>query len=77
MPDAQWRIAVDRKSCTSSGACAGIAPGHFEIDDEGRSRAKTAVISADEIVLIAVESCPALAITAWELDTGDLIAPER
>jgi ferredoxin len=74
MDDTQWRVTVDRDACVSSGACEGIAPRYFELQ-EGRSRAKAAEIEADEVVLVAAASCPVLAISVRAPESGDLIAP--
>jgi ferredoxin len=74
MQDRRWGIFVERALCVSSGTCVGIAPDYFEIH-EGRSRAREPEVAAADVIRVAVESCPAQAISAWTVDTGEPIAP--
>jgi ferredoxin len=69
-----WRVTVDRDACLGSGMCAGTAPDHFRLDD-GRSRPIEEVISPDDIVLDAAETCPAEAIRIYD-DAGRQLAPD-
>jgi ferredoxin len=60
----ELKIVVDRTRCTGIGICESIAPGHFEVGDDG------ALILIDENftaadredVETAVRSCPAKAL---------------
>lgn len=56
---------VDRETCIGCGACAGICPEVFSMDDEGKSVPVDEEISADSIddAKEAEESCPVDAIS--------------
>ncbi|MBW3577315.1 MAG: ferredoxin [Actinobacteria bacterium] len=65
-------VRVNRGLCIGSGVCARIAPGTFELDDEGvavvvdpRADSRTAVVAA-------AETCPTDAIAVF--DCGRRIA---
>ena len=67
---ARYRIKVDPAVCQGSGLCAGIAPEHFEVGDDYRSRPLREVVDANEDVRDAAECCPLEAITLTDADTG-------
>lgn len=56
---------VDRETCIGCGACAGICPEVFSMDDEGKSVPVDEEISANLIddAKEAEESCPVDAIS--------------
>ncbi|MBZ6006958.1 MAG: ferredoxin [Paraclostridium sp.] len=56
---------VDRDTCIGCGACEGICPDVFSIDDEGKSVPITEDITADTLdsAQDAKESCPVSAIS--------------
>jgi ferredoxin len=72
--DQCWTLTVDRDACLGSGICAATAPKHFRLDG-GRSRPIEEVISPDDIVLDAADTCPAEAITVSDV-AGHRLAPE-
>lgn len=72
---ARWRVAVDRSACRGSGMCIGLAPEHFGADDSGKALPRAELVSADEAVLDAAESCPLEAITVTDEATGQRLAP--
>ena len=59
----QLRVIVDREVCLGAQTCVQVAPGMFEIDDEGLSR----VVNADPrrlaAALDAARQCPSGAIS--------------
>jgi ferredoxin len=67
---ARYRIKVDPAVCQGSGLCAGIAPEHFKVGDDYRSRPLREVVDANEHVRDAAECCPLEAITLTDADTG-------
>jgi ferredoxin len=70
----QWRLEVDRHTCISSGMCAGIAPGHFELEGDG-AHALADVVDQDEAVIDAAESCPVEAIKVFNAASSELVSP--
>ncbi len=72
---AELRIAVDRTACVGSGDCMEIAPGVFELDEEGIATVVDASAADRETLLLAAERCPSQAIKLWELD-GTRVYPQ-
>jgi ferredoxin len=65
-----WRVTVS-DTCIGSGVCAGTAPRHFALGEDGRSHPLTSPIAADDAVLDAAASCPMEAIAVDDADTGE------
>ena len=71
---ARLRIHVDHALCQGSGLCAGIAPEHFELGDDYKSRPRLEIVDAGNgAVRDAAECCPLEAISLTDADTGDPI----
>ena len=65
------KALIDETACSGHGDCVAVAPGVFALED-------TAVVigeGSDELILAAAESCPALAITVIDADTGETVYP--
>lgn len=69
------KIEVDRDMCIGAGPCVTLAPGTFQLDDEG----KAVVINPDgntaKDILDAAMSCPVMAIKIYDTE-GNLIYPK-
>jgi len=65
----RWRLSVDAAACEGSGCCAGIAPSHFRLE-EWISTPINEIVSPDDAVLAAAETCPAEAIRVVDASTG-------
>jgi ferredoxin len=74
MPGRIARIAVDRNACIGSAMCVFIAPGVFQLDDEGVSTVVNAGGDTDAKILEAAEGCPVTAIRL-EDENSELIFP--
>jgi ferredoxin len=70
-----WRIQVDHLLCNGTGLCAGIAPDHFALGEDHRSRPTEAVVEPDDEVLDAVRCCPNEAIKLTDTNTSQPIIP--
>ena len=71
----RYRIQVDHGLCQGSGLCAGIAPEHFELGSDYKSRPRHEVVDADtDTVRDAAECCPLEAITLIDADTGEPVS---
>jgi len=65
------RVHIDHDECLAYGDCAELAPEAFEVDDVARL-----VGSAPLPKLVdAARACPASAITLFDAETGEQIAP--
>jgi ferredoxin len=62
---------IDEDSCAGHGDCVEIAPNVFELDDVAR------VIGTGppELIMEAAESCPSVAISVWDDETGQQVYP--
>jgi ferredoxin len=58
------RIEVDRQRCVGSGTCEALAPGVFEVDDDGVLVLRRERPAEDELgdVRDAVRACPTRAL---------------
>jgi ferredoxin len=57
------RIEVDEFVCIGSGTCVHLAPGAFELNDDGVAVVASADAAAADQIERAVRSCPTGAIT--------------
>jgi ferredoxin len=66
-----YRAVVDPNECSAHGDCVELAPNVFRLDDVA------VVIGAGtaEQVLEAAESCPAVAISVIDEETGETVFP--
>lgn len=69
------KITIDRSKCISAADCIAIAPGTFELDDEGICIIKNATGDAESVIEEAARACPTLAIIIHD-DNGNQIFPE-
>ncbi|MFJ6574005.1 ferredoxin [Streptomyces sp. NPDC091292] len=76
MTKPMWNIEVNRAACLGTGGCAALAAEHFTLIDR-RARAVETVVSPDEAVLDAADSCPVQAILVRDGETGEILAPEE
>ncbi|MEV6829374.1 ferredoxin [Amycolatopsis sp. NPDC051102] len=67
-----WQVEVDEHVCIGSGMCAALMPEVFVLDGPV-AHTLTSSVEADETVLDAADSCPAMAITVT--DGGREIGP--
>lgn len=66
-----YQARIDESLCSGHGDCVAVAPQVFALDG-------VAVVvgdGPDELLLAAAESCPALAISVIEAETGETVFP--
>jgi ferredoxin len=66
-----WIPVVDPNECSAHGDCVEVAPQVFRLDD-------VAVVIGNgppELILEAAESCPAVAISIVDDQTGETVYP--
>ena len=64
----RYKVKVDRMLCIGTADCVAIAPGTFELDEEGKSKVKKQKGDAPEKILEAAKVCPVLAIIVEDED---------
>ena len=62
---------VDEFSCSAHGDCALVAPDVFRVDDI----AEVAGTAPVDVLVKAAESCPAMAISVVDDETGEQVYP--
>lgn len=70
------RIVVDRQACIAARSCVLIAPGVFQMDEENIAYVVDPESTDDEMIRMAAESCPTLAIHLYDKD-GKKLFPEE
>ncbi len=68
------KIVVDRDMCIGAGPCVALAPGTFELDNEGKAVVINPNGDTDKDIIDAAMSCPVLAIKVYDVD-GNQIYP--
>lgn len=56
------RVTVDPDLCIGSGTCVHLAPGSFDLDDDGVASPIEPPLASEEDLLRAARSCPTAAI---------------
>ncbi|PIR43156.1 ferredoxin [candidate division WWE3 bacterium CG10_big_fil_rev_8_21_14_0_10_32_10] len=70
------KIVVDRNLCTGLAPCIAVAPKAFELDDEYKAVVKKGWEDLDDdVLLIAAQSCPVMAIILYDKQ-GKQIFPQ-
>jgi ferredoxin len=70
------RIVVDREACIGARSCVIVAPGVFQMDDENLAYVTDPDSTEDDMILLAAQSCPVLAVHLYDED-GNKIFPEE
>lgn len=60
------KIVVKRNFCIGAASCAVVAPKVFELDEENKAIIIDPKGADDEIILLAVKSCPVQAIVLYD-----------
>ena len=70
------RIVVDRQGCIGARSCVLVAPGVFQMDDQNYAYVVDPDSEEEDIILMAAQSCPVLAIYLFD-ERGVKIFPEE
>jgi len=70
------RIVVDRQTCIGAQSCVVVAPGVFQMDEENLAYVVDPDSTDEDMILLAAQSCPVLAIKLYDED-GKQIFPEE
>lgn len=62
---------IDHDLCSAHGDCVEIAPAVFRLDET----AEVIGSGPDELIMAAAESCPSLAISVVDSETGATVFP--
>jgi len=68
-------VTVNKPRCISSGDCVEVAPGVFQLDEEGKSEVYNATGASDDSIIAAARSCPVKAIIVVDQESGTQLFP--
>ncbi len=68
------KIEVEKERCIGCGACVNIASETFDFDEEGKSTVLSNEHLEDEVVQLAIESCPTSAISIVDVEEQESIS---
>ncbi|MCA9372794.1 ferredoxin [Candidatus Woesebacteria bacterium] len=71
----KYKVSVINEKCISAASCVAIAPGVFELDEEGIARIISQDGNDDESKLLAAQSCPTSAIIVVDTETDKQVWP--
>lgn len=69
------KIEIDRETCIGAASCVAVAPGVYELDEEGKARVKDLNGDSQQAILDAAKSCPVNAIKVFDA-AGKQIYPK-
>lgn len=69
------KILVDKELCISAASCVAMAPNHYKLDENGKAEALAEEVDFDQAAVNGAMSCPVLAITIIDVETGKKIYP--
>jgi ferredoxin len=69
------RVAIDAAKCTGEGICVGIAPGVFDLNEDGLAEVVDPEGADQNTIVEAAASCPTDAITVVDEESGKQLAP--
>lgn len=62
------RIVVDRQACIGAQSCVAVAPGVFQMDQKNIAYVVDPSSTEEDVLLLAAQSCPVLAIKLYDED---------
>lgn len=71
----KYKIEVIREKCISAASCVAIAPGTFDLDEEGIAHVLSQTGDDPDTQLLAAQSCPTAAIIITDTETGQQVWP--
>lgn len=71
----KYQVSVINDKCISAASCVAIAPGVFDLDEEGIARVISQDGNDDETKLLAAQSCPTSAVIVIDTETGKQVWP--
>lgn len=72
----KYKVDVIRDKCISAASCVAIAPGTFDLDEEGIAIILSQTGDDPETQLLAAQSCPTAAIVITDTETGEQVWPK-
>lgn len=69
------KIVVKRNTCIGAAPCVAIAPGVFQLDQEGKAYIVDPSGADQETIMMAAEACPVMAILLYD-EEGNRIYPK-
>ncbi len=72
----KMKIVVDKNICISAASCVAMAPQYFKLDENGKAEViDSGDLPYDQTAINGAMSCPVLAITIIDAESGKKIYP--
>lgn len=71
----RYEVKVDRTKCIGAASCVAIAPKIFELDETNIAKVISQEGDPDDMKLLAAQSCPTMAISVTDTQTGQQVWP--
>lgn len=71
----RYKVEVIREKCISAGSCVAIAPEIFQLDEKKLAYVLSQDGAADDMKLLAAQSCPTMAIVVTDTETNTQVWP--
>lgn len=72
----KYKVEVIREKCISAASCVAIAPGTFDLDEEGIAVILSQTGDDPDTQLLAAQSCPTAAIIVTDTESGEQVWPK-
>lgn len=73
----KYKVQVIRDKCISAGSCEAVAPGVFQLDEEGIAVVISQDGNSDDEKLLAAQSCPTDAVVVTDTESGEQVWPKK
>ncbi len=71
----KYKVQVVRDLCIGAASCLAFAPETFVLDDENKALIVETSTEAEDMLLLAAQSCPTKAIIIQDTETGEQVWP--
>lgn len=67
------KVEVDRGLCAGYMNCVELAPGVFDLDDDGIAVVTDSTGASDDVIVAAARACPLRAVRVWADDGAQVV----
>jgi ferredoxin len=71
-----YKIIIDEEKCIAAASCIGVAMNTFRLNENNKVELISPSGDEAELILLAAQSCPTLAITLYDLQSGEKVWPK-
>ena len=71
----KYKVTVIRNLCIGAASCVAISPNIFKLDGENKAVIQEGQTDAEEIILMAAQSCPTKAVVIFDTESNQQVWP--